>query len=138
VSDQAPEQMDDEQLAVFVPAGYVHLMLWAGAGKRALQYQMKPGKRLRLLELLNSLTDNYFTPEMLAAITPASDTEMEMVNEARSLDGDKGCAASFDVLTGAKVFGHFRRLNPSYLAAIKLRARMTATRAAPAQTFGSR
>jgi hypothetical protein len=136
-----PEQIDDEpdnELAV--PAGYIHLMLWASAAKRALQWEMKPGKRLRLLELLNGLTDNYFTPDMLAIIEPMSDTEMAMVSEARSLDreDDRLGQASFDVLTSPKVFGHFRRLNPSFLAAIKLRQQMTAAGTAPAQTFGSR
>jgi hypothetical protein len=66
------------------------------------------------------------------------DIEMEMLNEAKSLDGDKGCEASFRVLTSPKVFGHFRRLNPSYLAAIKLRQQMTAAGKSPVQTFGNR
>jgi len=101
---------------------------------------MKPGKRLKLLELLNSLTDNWLTPEMLAIIAPASDTEMAMVNEARSLDreDDRLGQASFDVLTSWRVFKHFRRLNPSFMAAIKLRQQMTATGAAPAQLLGLR
>jgi hypothetical protein len=111
-------------------------MLMAAAGKRALQYEMKPGKRLRFLELLNSLTDGWLTPEILAVITPAGDTEMEILNEAKSLDGDKGCEASFKVLTSPKVFGHFRRLNPSFMAAIKLRQAMTAAGRSPVQTFG--
>jgi hypothetical protein len=138
VSDPLPEQMDDDELSVLqAPTGYLHLMLWAAAAKRALLFDMPAGKRLQLLEKLNGLTDNYFTPEMLAAITPMSDTEMEMVNEARSLDreDDRLGQASFDVLTSWRVFGHFRRLNPSYLAAIKLRQQMTAAGTAPAQTF---
>jgi hypothetical protein len=95
---------------------------------------MKPGKRLRFLELLNSLTDGWLTPEILAVIEPAGDTEMAMINEAKSLDGDKGCEASLKVLTSPKVFGHFRRLNPSFVAAIKLRQQMTATGNVPRLT----
>ena len=65
---------------------------------------------------------------------------MEMMNEARSLDreDDRLGQASFDVLTSWRVFGHFRRLNPSFLAAIKLRQQMTATGTAPAQLLGLR
>jgi hypothetical protein len=133
MTDTLPEQMDDELL---VPAGYMHLMLWAAVAKRALQWEMKPGKRLKLLELLNGLTDNWLTPEMLPMIAPAGDTEMAMLGEAKSLDGDKDCKNSFDVLTSQKVFGHFRRLNLSFMAAIKLRQQMTATGAAPAQLLG--
>jgi hypothetical protein len=134
------EALSDDDGALQTPAGYVHLMLMAAYAKRGLQYQMKPGKRLKLLELLNSLTDNYFTPDMLATIEPMSDTEMAMVSEARSLDreDDRLGNASFDVLTSPKVFGHFLKLNPSFVAAIKLRQQMTATGAVPAQTFGSR
>src|SRR6516165_7599191 len=77
---------DDDKLAAHTPAGHVHLMLWASAAKRALQWEMKPGKRQKLLELLNSITDNWLTPELLSVITPAGDTEMEMMSEARSLD----------------------------------------------------
>jgi hypothetical protein len=122
---------------VNTPAGYQHLMLWAAYAKRALQYEMPAGKRLQLLEKLNSLTDDYFAPEMLAIIEPMCDTEIAMVNEARSLDreDDRIGQASFEVLTSWRVFGHFRRLNPSYLAAIKLREQMTAGKVAPAMAI---
>ena len=125
--------MDADEL--LVPAGYQHLMLMAAYAKRGLQFEMKPGKRLKLLELLNSLCDAWFVPEMLAVITPAGDTEAAMIDEARSLDGDKGCEASFNVLTSPKVFGHFCKLNASFLAAIKIREQMTAAGKSPVQTF---
>jgi hypothetical protein len=130
MSDQAPEQ---------IPAGYSHLMLWAAAAKATLRLQMKPGKRLRLLELLNGLTDNWLTPEMLAMIEPAGETELAMIAEARSLDreDDRLGQASFNMLTNPQVVAHFMRLNPSLVKAAKLRAQMTATGAAPAQTFGT-
>jgi len=74
--------------------------------------------------LFRSITDWYFTPEMLATIEPMSNTEIEIFHEATSLDHEDHfprCNESFKVLTSWRVFGHFRRLNPSYLAAIKLR-----------------
>jgi hypothetical protein len=61
-----------------------------------------------------------------------------MMDEALSLDGEKGCENSFKILTSWRVFRHFRRLNSSYLAAIKLRQQITATGAAPAQLMGLR
>jgi hypothetical protein len=115
---------DDDRLVVHTPVGYQHLMLWAAYVKRALQGDMKAGKRLRLLERLNSITDWYFTPEMLAAIEPMCDTGDAMMREALSLDGDKGCENSFKILTSWRVFGHFRRLNPSLMTAIRLRNEM--------------
>jgi len=88
MSDPLPEQLDDDELVLNTPVGYWHLMLMAAYAKRGLQFKMSAGKRLKLLELLNSLTDGYFTPDMLAIIEPMCDTQMEMVNEARSLDGE--------------------------------------------------
>jgi hypothetical protein len=129
MSDTSADDVDD-RLVLFTPAGYKHFFLWAAYVKRALQFELPAGKRLKLLERLNSLTDLYFTPEMLATIEPMSDTEIEMVNEARSLDleDDRLGQASFDVLTSQRVFGHFLRLNPSLMTAIKLRGEMTAAR----------
>jgi hypothetical protein len=116
---------EDESLVMQTPVGYQWLMLNAAYCKRVLQEkEISVGTRLRLLEGLNKLTDLYFTLEMLAAIQPMSDTEIEIFNEAKSLDHEEErplCNASFNVLTSWRVFGHFRRLNPSYLAAIKLR-----------------
>ena len=124
---------DDDKLVVHTPSGYQHMLLMAAYAKRGLQYEMPAGKRLQLLEKLNGLTDNYFTPEMLAIIEPMSDTEMEMMHEAKSLDReDDRLGQAFKVLTSWRVFGHFRRLNPSYLAAIKLRSQMTAAGTTPA------
>jgi hypothetical protein len=128
----------DDSLVVHTPAGHKHSMLIAAYTKRVLQYEMPTADRLQFLEKLNGLTDLYFTPEMLALIEPMSDTEIAMVNEARSLDpeDDRLGRASFNVLTSWRVFGHLRRLNPSYLAAMKLRERLTAERkAAPAQAI---
>ena len=129
---------DDDRLAVHTPAGYVHRMLWASYAKRALTCDIKTGQRLRLLEKLNSMVDLYLTEEMVRSIEPMCDTGAAMMDEALSLDGEKGCENSFKILTSWRVFRHFRRLNSSYLAAIKLRQQITATGAAPAQLMGLR
>jgi hypothetical protein len=78
---------------------------------------------LRFLEALNGMTDLNFTAPMLQMIEPMRDTGFQIWKEAKTLDrdGDKSCMASFRVLTGWRVFQHFLRLNPSILAAIKLR-----------------
>jgi hypothetical protein len=113
---------DEQKMIAYVPSGYKHILLAIALTKRVLTTcKMKAGEKLQVLEKLNGLTDGYITPEMLAMIEPMSDTEYEMLNEARSLDqpDDKAGRASFDVLTSPDVFEHFVRLNPSLLAAIK-------------------
>ena len=53
------------------------------------------------------------------------DTSAAIFREARTLDPPKDetrCAASFEVLATPSVFQHFVQLNPSIMAAIKLRA----------------
>jgi hypothetical protein len=115
------EQQMAEQMAL-VPAGYKFEMLVISYIKRVLQTcEMKAHERLRFLEGLNTFTDSYLGPEVLAMIEPMSDIECEMVHEARSLnrEGDKLGSASFDILTSREVFGHFVKLNPSLLAAIE-------------------
>ena len=62
---------------------------------------------------------------MLAGISPMCDTGYAIFKEARTLDppqDDTHCAASFNVLATPSVFRHFVQLNPSLMAAIKLRA----------------
>jgi hypothetical protein len=60
---------------------------------------------------------------MLATIQPMSDIEVQMMEEARSLDS-KDCKtgkASFEVLTNLRTFSIFVTLNPSLLTALKMR-----------------
>jgi hypothetical protein len=114
----------DATFVTHTPSGYKLIFIMVALTKRALLTKdIKPAEQLLLLEKMNGLTDQYFTPEMLATIEPMGDTEYEIFKEARSLSppGDKTCRASFDVLTSPRVFGHFITLNPSILAAIKLR-----------------
>jgi hypothetical protein len=99
------------------------MMLVVANTKRALQrINMNVRDRLHVLEKMNGFTDQWLTAEMLATIEPMSDTQEQMFREARSLDppGGRPFQASAGILTSQQVFGHFVRLNPSLLAAIKL------------------
>jgi hypothetical protein len=115
---------DEEKMVAYVPTGYQHLLLVIAYIKRALVLcEMKAGERLHHLEWLNKQTDNYISPEMLAIIEPMSDAEIAMMHEARSLDQNESDSKSFEILTNWKVFNSFLALNPSILAAIRLRER---------------
>ena len=73
---------------------------------------------------MNELTEGpYFTPAMIAMIEPTGATEYKIFEEAKSLDrpDDKLGQASFKVLTSPRVFWGLCELNPSILAAMKLR-----------------
>lgn len=121
----------DELLVVRTPVGYLHTFIAVSLMKRALLTEgIKPAEQLDLLEKMNSWLDLYFTREMLATIEPICDTGYAIFAEAKSLDrpADKLGQASFEVLTCPRVFWHLTTLNPSILAAIKLKE---AARAAP-------
>lgn len=107
-----------------VPAGYRHILILIAVVKRALLSRgIKSADKLQFLENLESLPDNYIAPEMIEMVEPLNDAGYAIYAEAKSLDppGDKTGKASFAVLTGQRVFGHFLNLNPSILAAIEWR-----------------
>jgi hypothetical protein len=106
-----------------VAAGHRYSLLCAALTKKCLELPMPADERLRFLEALDSLTDLYVTPEMLALVQPMSAAEFEIIEEADKLcsPDDKLAKAKFDLLTSEKVFGYFLRLNPSLLDAIKFR-----------------
>ena len=116
----------DDKLLANVADGHKWSFIVAALAKRVLQIPgIKPADRLRVLERLNSLTDDWFTADMLAGIAPMCDTGYAIFKEAKSLDAAQDnthCQASFEVLATLKVFRHFCTLNPSILAAIKQRA----------------
>jgi hypothetical protein len=116
----------DDNLLAHVADGHKLSFIIAALTKRTLQIPgIKPADRLALLEKLNRLTDDYFTADMLASISPMCDTAFAIFKEARTLDpprDDAHCAASFKVLATRHVFDHFVKLNPSIMAAIKQRA----------------
>ncbi len=111
----------DELLVIHMPSGYRFIFIAVALAKRGLENH-KSADQLLLLKKINGLTDQNFTPEMLATIEPMGDTEYAIFKEARSLDaGDKASMAGFEVLTSPRVFWHLVTLNPSLLKAIKLR-----------------
>jgi hypothetical protein len=116
----------DDELCLHVADGHKWSFIVAALTKRALQITgIKPAERLDLLERLIKLTDSYFTADMLAGISPMCDTGVAIFHEARTLDqpqDDTHCDASFKVLATPSVFRLFVQLNPSIMAAIKLRA----------------
>jgi hypothetical protein len=122
----AAEQTANDDLCLQVADGHKWTFIATALTKRTLQTPgIKPAARLDLLEKLNGMTDDYFTGDMLASISPMCDTAYAIFKEARSLDppqDDTHCAASFKVLATPSVFRHFVQLNPSILVAIKHRA----------------
>jgi hypothetical protein len=116
----------DDELCLHVADGHKWSFIIAALTKRTLQIPgIKPADRLDLLERLNGITDRYFSADVLASISPMCDTGAAIFREARTLDppqDDTHCAASFNLLATPSVFRHFVQLNPSILAAIKLRA----------------
>ena len=117
----------DESLVVHTPAGYLFDFLAVAMGKRALMTKgIKPAEQLAVLERMHALVDEYFTPEMLAAVQPMCDTGCAIFEEATSLDpptsngSDGAWRESARILTCPRVFWHFVTLNPSILIAIKI------------------
>ena len=112
-----------ENAVLMFPAGYKCVLLFIAYVKHALvNIEMRAGERLQFLEFIDGCVGFAVTQEMVALIKPMSDTEVEMMHEARSLnrEDDKPGSASFAMLTRPDVFGHFLALNPSLLAAIML------------------
>ena len=113
----------EEYTVLMFSAGHKHTLLFIAYAKHALvNIEMNAGQRLRFLELIHGCIDFTVTQEMVALIEPMSDTEMQMMHEARSLnsEADPAGMVSYRLLTRPDVFGHFLALNPSLLAAIML------------------
>jgi hypothetical protein len=103
---------------------YLELIVIAQVKRLILDPRMKAGDRLHALETITSWARSPgLTVEMLEAVEPASDTEMEMIDAARELDPHPwppdrySVPASFDVLSDS--FEHFKRLNRGIAAAIE-------------------
>ena len=112
---------DDERAVLHTPPGYRYTLVLAAWMKRVLLARdLSVGDRLWLLEGINELVDGTFTEAALAAIAPASDTEMEMVRECLRADNGNNTkrGASLDLMAAA--FGDFVKVNPSLLASLKL------------------
>src|SRR5262245_49131717 len=74
----------DESLVVHTPSGYLLTFIIVALTERALLTKdIKPADQLLLLEKMNGLTDQYFTPEMLATVEPMGNTEYEIFEEVK-------------------------------------------------------
>ena len=115
----------DDNLLANVADGHKLDFVVATLTKRTLQMSgLKAADRLVLLEKLNGMTDDWFSADILAGLSPMCSTAYEIYEQARTLDlrDDKSHRASFGVLATPSVFRHFVQLNPSIMAAIKQRA----------------
>jgi hypothetical protein len=114
----------DEREIAMTPVGYRFTMISAAFVKAALsKVKMTAAERLDHLEKLNGMVDAYFTEPALAAIQPASDTEIDIIGEALELDrgSDKPLLdASFELLTSWEVFNHLLALNRSLMESVRL------------------
>jgi hypothetical protein len=114
----------DESAIAHTPTGHRYTMIIAAYVKRLLvtpAARFTANDQLKMLEGLASLIGTYFTADALAAIDPACDVFMSMVDEAKRANKDpKRCNESFEILTSWEVFNHLVRLNPSLLEAIKI------------------
>jgi len=119
------DELDGDDLAIVnTPVGYRLVLLLIAYAKAAItRCNPTAAERLQFLEFIDGSADQFLTPGMIMQITPMTDTELEMVHEARSLDPptDKRCAASFDMLADHAIFAHFARLNPLLLTVIRRR-----------------
>jgi hypothetical protein len=86
--------------------------------KRILLGEMPASLRADFLERLDSLTNGVLHPEMIKIITPATDEENALIEEAWKLcPPSEQRSQILDIF--AKKFSYFAQLNPSYLAALR-------------------
>jgi len=117
---------DAERMVASVPPGYRYSLVLAGYFKRVLTSQeLSLGERLAILEGLDSFAHGNLTSATLAAVAPAGETTVQIIEQALRLDLDAGSEgeASFGVLTRPDVFGNLLRLEPSLGDAIRLMSR---------------
>jgi hypothetical protein len=106
----------DEHETVMCPVGFRFNIIIAGYTKYALATcPMDAKTRLEMLEGLESLGISALT-----AIEPCCETSFQMIEEALRSDGKEKLSRSFDILTSWEIFNHLLRLNPSWMAAVKL------------------
>lgn len=113
----------EETGRAIIPPGYMPMFILSAMTKRVLQSAgIKGGEQLALLEKLNGLTDRFFTAEILAMISPASDIECEMIAAAREADPPKTkrCEASFNIFMSERVFALFASANPGIREAVRI------------------
>ena len=117
------DEQDDEQVLTSVARGYWYNLVLAAWGKRVLTSQeLSVAERLEMLEGLGNCVHGALTPAALAAVAPAGETFMEIVETALRLDLDANSEsgeASFQILTRPDVFANLLRLEPSLCTALQ-------------------
>jgi hypothetical protein len=115
------EMSEDEREVALFPIGYRMQLILTAYTKAALATaQIGAKAQLSMLEDLARLVGEFFTARAMKEIGPASETSVEMIDEALRADGDEQLSRSFKILTSRDVFAELLRLNPSWMRAIKL------------------
>lgn len=78
---------EDYPYDFIITEGHAFMMIAIASAKRCLaDTPMTVGQRLHVLEMISNAVDINLTAEMVQAIEPASDIELEMIAAARELD----------------------------------------------------
>ncbi len=112
--DQIDNTMEAEWINL--PCGYWYELVLISAIKRLLQDDMPLEFRARFLELLNKKARGLISMEAVAAVSPAPDAAIAMLDEMKNLSIED----KFKVMRRLDVFEAHIALNPSIMEAIKL------------------
>lgn len=106
----------DEYRMVHMPVGHLFSIAFVSVIKHALlTIEMTAGDRMKLLDGIARVIDGSVTPAALAAIEPADDLGLKMMQEITRLPAPRQTCAFRD----ADVFRLMAQLNPSLLTALK-------------------
>jgi hypothetical protein len=137
MNDKEPERMSqaeqhavwwaslsaDEKMIAELPSGYwIDLIFIAYVKRLVISREMTLRERIENLEFLDGRVHGVISPAALAAVHPANETFMQIVQEALQLDrgAEDWPRSGFDVLFRWSVFNDLLKLNPSIVEAIKL------------------
>jgi len=111
----AQDQIDEAEW-INLPCGYWYELVLISAIKRLLQDDMPLEFRARFLELLNKKARGLISMAAVAAVTPAPDAAIAMLDEMKNLSIED----KFKVMRRLDVFEAHIALNPSIMEAISL------------------
>jgi hypothetical protein len=106
---------DDALIILHSSTGERYTLVFISLVKRMLSMEIPQNYRLQYLEWLDR--DRDITPEMIGAVNRMCVDGYELLREAQKL----GAKKALDVISRLEVFTAFVALNPSVLAAIKMR-----------------
>lgn len=99
---------------IIIPKGHKYDLVIISWSKRILQAEMSPTERLHYLKLLESLTDEWITADVVAAIEPMCSKGSELIMEIAKL-GWRNRPGALDMI--AEKFDVLVELNPSLRSA---------------------